>query len=330
MTHFNFCAKIKTMGEILSFEDFENQIRDLRLSQIKNEEKCAREMQTFISKRIYRGTLVKRFYKQVYLELKSQGFEDEEVDKLVTSEFRNYYKMDAWYERNRWFFILLNKTFRKACYAKVKDLDEIVFEKQMSEEDRNYRKKVLEEVYTISEKYYHSLAVKNAILNDAVAACKKLHPNWNYFYFPAKNTTRKFWDFVHNYLKEYDFTKFTLRYTGNETYYQRNREKINNARRGKQIGDKEQWKKASFKYKNKICIYEGKYFRFEQLKRKIGNTEEAKKFLLPDSEQEIRCIYQDKFFELWNVCYLLRNTEADPYKAAKEFIDKENHLWRGY
>lgn len=80
------------------------------------------------------------------------------------------------------------------------------------------------------------------------------------------------------------------------------------------------WNKASFKYKNQVCFYEGKYVHFEALKRKL-NTETAKAFLLPKDQQIKLCIYEGETFEFWQLCHKLRIEKvSNPYEIALSCI----------
>ena len=91
-------------------------------------------------------------------------------------------------------------------------------------------------------------------------------------------------------------------------YFQKNKEAVYAKRKEKGYNEniKSQWADASFKYKNKVCFYEGQYFYFEQLKRKLKGSEKARAFLLPEAEQTCLCIYEGVEYEFWQLCHVLR------------------------
>lgn len=106
-------------------------------------------------------------------------------------------------------------------------------------------------------------------------------------------------------------------YQETKDYRKRLREK-----RGYNPEVKEQWKNASFRYKNKVCFYNDHYYYFEQLKRKLKSSEEARKYLLAESDQVRKCFYEGQEYEFWLLCYELRKTSENPYRVALQAIVK--------
>lgn len=111
-------------------------------------------------------------------------------------------------------------------------------------------------------------------------------------------------------------------------YFQKNKEAVYAKRKEKGYNEniKNQWADASFKYKNKVCFYEGQYFYFEQLKRKLKSSEKARAFLLPEADQTRKCLYDGQEYEFWMLCYQLRKLKDNPYEVALNSVVKKPNL----
>ena len=81
------------------------------------------------------------------------------------------------------------------------------------------------------------------------------------------------------------------------------------------------WSRAGNKYKNQVCFYEGQYICFERLKYKLKSTEKARTYLLPEFEQTRTCLYQEKKYQFWELCYKLKQEKIkNPYETALSMI----------
>lgn len=111
-------------------------------------------------------------------------------------------------------------------------------------------------------------------------------------------------------------------------YFQKNKQAVYAKRKEKGYNEniKSQWADASFKYKNKVCIYEGQYFYFEQLKRKLKSSEKTRTFLLPEADQTRMCLYKGQEYEFWMLCYQLRKLKDNPYEVALNSVVKKPNL----
>lgn len=91
-------------------------------------------------------------------------------------------------------------------------------------------------------------------------------------------------------------------------YFQENKEAIYERRKakGKPSNQNAIWASATFKYKNQVCFYDGQYLPFINLKTKLKDTNECKKYLLPKAEQTCLCIYEGVEYEFWQLCHILR------------------------
>lgn len=203
----------------------------------------------------------------------------------------------------------------------VKKLEE---EKKI-EEDKKHPTLSEEEVNRIK---YH-LQKKGSFryfLTDAKEAwLKKTGGNYNSFYkFHIIPYDKKFWDFAKEFEKTFDFEKYK-KYTKDyqKEYFQKNKEEIYKQRKilGYSENIHEQWNKANARYRNKVCLYQGNYYYLEQLRRKIGKTEDIKQYILSDSDQNRKCLYNGQTFEFWQLCYELRKQKIkDSYSIALKSI----------
>lgn len=107
-------------------------------------------------------------------------------------------------------------------------------------------------------------------------------------------------------IEAYDKTANRKKYASK--YFQDNKEAIYEKRRanGKSPKQNEIWASATFKYKNQVCLFEGRYLPFINLKTLLKNTEECKKYLLPKADQSCLCVYEGTEYEFWQLCHFLR------------------------
>ena len=157
---------------------------------------------------------------------------------------------------------------------------------------------------------------------------KKTGANYNSFYkFCRVPYDKDFWDFAKQFEKTFDFQKYKENKKNyQKEYFQKNKEEIYRQRKisGYSENIHEQWNKANAKYRNKVCYYQGEYYYLEQLRRKIGKTEDIKQYILSDSDQNKKCLYNGQISEFWQLCYELRKQKIkDSYSIALKSIIKE-------
>ena len=109
-------------------------------------------------------------------------------------------------------------------------------------------------------------------------------------------------------LPDYEAEKLERKKGYQKEYFQKNKEAIYAKRKEKGYNEniKSQWADASFRYKNKVCFYENQYYYFEQLKRKLKSSENARSFLIPETKQNCLCCYDGVEYEFWQLCHVLR------------------------
>lgn len=138
---------------------------------------------------------------------------------------------------------------------------------------------------------------------------------------------KKFWDFAKEFEKTFDFEKYKdNKKNYKKEYFQKNKEEIYKQRKisGYSENIHEKWNKANARYRNKVCLYQSEYFYLEQLRRKIGKTEDIKQYILSDSDQNRKCLYNGQISEFWQLCYELRKQKIkDSYSIALRSIIKE-------
>lgn len=143
---------------------------------------------------------------------------------------------------------------------------------------------------------------------------------------PTRRCSFGFWKVAVEHLSDFEFPmNWDDRHDRkeyNKAYFQEHKAEIYAKRNEKPASKqlKASWADASFKYKNKVCYYEGQYFYFEQLKRKLKSSEEARKYLLLEPDQTRKCVYNGQEYEFWELCYTLRKTTEQPYELALKSV----------